>query len=90
MRDTFRPGTDTPISVESRARKGLQREASARKKRSSKRLFLLNHKTQIGQDQFSELDQRCSFRVLARLGDERIDRELTFIGMKSSGGARIA
>jgi len=58
------------------------RQAGVAKNRSSKRLFLLNHKIQIGQDQFSELDQRCSFRVLARLDDERIDREPTFIGMK--------
>ena len=58
------------------------RHAGVATKRSSKRLFLLNHKIQIGQDQFSELDQRCSFRVLARLDDEQIDRELTLIGMK--------
>jgi hypothetical protein len=58
------------------------RQAGVAKKRSTKRLFLLNHKIQIGQDQFSELDQRCSFRVLSRLDDERIGRELTFIGMK--------
>jgi len=48
------------MSVEARARKGLEHEASRCKESLVETLFLLNHKIQIGQDQFLKFDSGLS------------------------------